>query len=304
MNKTGYMIYHSAEGQKNRRFVQLFQQAGQQYGFMFQQVAWENYRTEELPDFVINRTRDAVVSAYYEEQGIPVFHRAETVRIGNDKAAAIQTLQENWRHMEASDSAAQLAGPCIPESLVIYPQDSRQENVFRQKLFDWQERTGLTGKPFVLKTVDGHGGSEVFFVERIEDLQSVPLLPAVLSGRKILCQQWVDCESRDVRVYILGGQIYEAVLRQGKGDFRSNFSLGGTVRSYRLQEEQRREVMRYVQCLGGENLAMAGVDFLLDRQGRLVFNELEEMVGSRMLYTCTNRDIVGDYVRWLAELKL
>ena len=76
------------------------------------------------------------------------------------------------------------------------------------------------------------------------------------------------------------------------------------MRSYRLSEEQRREVMRYVQCLGGEKLAMAGVDFLLDKQGRLVFNELEEMVGSRMLYACTDRDIVRDYVRWLAELKL
>ena len=76
------------------------------------------------------------------------------------------------------------------------------------------------------------------------------------------------------------------------------------MRPYRLLEEQRREVMRYVQCLGGEKLAMAGVDFLLDRQGRLVFNELEEMVGSRMLYACTNRDIVRDYVHWLAELKL
>lgn len=298
------MIYHSVEGQKNRRFVELFQQAGQQYSFTFRQVAWENYRTEALPDFVINRTRDAAVSAYYEEQGIPVFHRAETVRIGNDKAAAIQTLQENWRHMEESDSIAQLAEPCIPKSLVLYPEDMVREEIIRQAVSGWQERTGLTGKPFVLKTVDGHGGSEVFFVERIEDLQSVQLPPAVLSGRKILCQQWIDCESRDVRVYILGGQIYDAVLRQGKGDFRSNYSLGGTVRSYRLPEEQRREVMHYVQCLGGEKLAMAGVDFLLDRQGRLVFNELEEMVGSRMLYASTDRDIVGDYVRWLAELKL
>ena len=30
-------------------------------------------------------------------------------------------------------------------------------------------------------------------------------------------------------------------------------------------------------------------------------NELEEMVGSRMLYSCTDLDIVRDSTAWLAE---
>ena len=32
---------------------------------------------------------------------------------------------------------------------------------------------------------------------------------------------------------------------------------------------------------------MAGIDFILTKDGRLIFNELEEMVGSRMLYNCS-----------------
>ena len=32
-----------------------------------------------------------------------------------------------------------------------------------------------------------------------------------------------------------------------------------------------------------------------------LFNELEEMVGCRMLYACSDHDIVSDYVGWLAK---
>ena len=45
---------------------------------------------------------------------------------------------------------------------------------------------------------------------------------------------------------------------------------------------------------------MAGLDFIIREDGRLVFNELEEMVGCRMLYANTGKDIVKDYVKWLA----
>ena len=40
-----------------------------------------------------------------------------------------------------------------------------------------------------------------------------------------------------------------------------------------------------------------------DKDGRLIFNELEEMVGSRMLYNCSKHDIVKEYVE-LVQRKL
>ena len=52
-------------------------------------------------------------------------------------------------------------------------------------------------------------------------------------------------------------------------------------------------------CFGAHILGMAGIDFLLGEDGNLYFNELEEMVGSRMLYKVTNQDIVKDYVHWI-----
>ena len=44
---------------------------------------------------------------------------------------------------------------------------------------------------------------------------------------------------------------------------------------------------------------MAGIDFILTKNNELIFNELEEMVGSRMLYANTDYNIVKDYVEWI-----
>ena len=48
-------------------------------------------------------------------------------------------------------------------------------------------------------------------------------------------------------------------------------------------------------------LGLAGLDFIIADDGRLVFNELEEMAGCRMIYQNTGRDIVRDYVMWLRD---
>ncbi|MCH5268426.1 MAG: hypothetical protein J1E62_08795 [Lachnospiraceae bacterium] len=309
MKKTGYIIYQPSELQKNSIFVEMFQRAGEQQGLEFISCTIDNYRSLPQPDFVLNRTRDYRVSAYYERHHIPVFHRTELVRMGNDKAETLRILQENRtgkRNLR------------IPDSLVLLPEDSRDESVFWDKINVWRKENSLTGRDIVVKTVDGHGGQEVFLIKDFmekEEVQAISVeknslsqikkeikCPAVLAGKKILCQPMIDCDSRDIRVYILGGEVYHSVLRQGKGDFRSNYSMGGTVSEYFLSPEQYREVQDYIDCMGGEALAMAGIDFFLDRRGQLVFNEVEEMVGSRMLYACSDKDIVKDYVAWLAQI--
>ena len=308
MKKTGYIIYQSLEEQRNRKFVEMFQSAGKQYEFDFISQTIENMQSLSLPDFVLNRTRDYRVSTYYERQHIPVFHRTKLVRMANDKAETLRVLRENWKGTGTLR---------IPKSLVLSPEDSRQEAVFRKKLMAWQEENAMAEKPLVVKTVDGHGGLEVFLLENTMEKGGCQTISetgnlscktkekrdryTVLEGKKLLCQEMINCDSRDIRVYVLGGEIYSAVLRQGKEDFRSNYSLGGEVKEYFLSVEEYRIVQEYIDCLGGKDLAMAGIDFLVDRDGNLVFNEVEEMVGSRMLYNCTDKDIVQDYVAWLAH---
>ena len=68
-------------------------------------------------------------------------------------------------------------------------------------------------------------------------------------------------------------------------------------------EEQKKIIEKFIEAFGAEQLSMAGIDFILTRDGNLIFNELEEMVGSRMLYNCSKHDIVREYVEQIAKLQ-
>ena len=47
---------------------------------------------------------------------------------------------------------------------------------------------------------------------------------------------------------------------------------------------------------------MAGIDFIIDKNGEFVFNEIEDVVGSRMLYkTHPDMDILDIFFRKLSE---
>ena len=123
----------------------------------------------------------------------------------------------------------------------------------------------------------------------------------VLAGREVVFQEKIECHSRDLRVYVLSGEIYCAMLREGKKDFRSNFSLGGSVREMGLTPAQREYVGCFIKCLPDHSAGMYSIDFLPLSDGRLIFDEVEEMVGCRMLYQYTEHDIVRDYVAYLSE---
>jgi hypothetical protein len=284
--RRAYLIYHPEEGKKNSAFIQLFQRYGKKRGIDFFFVSSEEYNVSQLwdtPDFVLNRTRDSRVSLFYEKKNVPVFHESSFVEYANDKFAMIAYFRKHLpekiqsRHW-CPESILLKAGQCWGEDSPVPGRDDRL----------WENG--------VVKSLHGHGGQEVFLASNRQEWEKK------LSGQDILLQEQIDSDARDVRVYILGGEIYQAVLRRGTKDFRSNYSLGGAVESYPLSRQQREWVGFFLQALSPAWKGMFGIDFLLDHSENLIFNEVEEMVGCRMLYQCTDKDIVADYVNWLARV--
>ena len=47
MQRIGYMIYETAEGEKNRGFMSMFAQAGKAYGLRFCLVTKDQYKTSD-----------------------------------------------------------------------------------------------------------------------------------------------------------------------------------------------------------------------------------------------------------------
>lgn len=215
-----------------------------------------------VPDLTINRTPDAELAENLEAAGHRVFNPARTSLIANDKQLTYEFAQ----------------GLEIPVMHTI--------------------RASILGNPEfprVFKPVDGHGGDAV---ELIENEEQARIYLEKYRHRTILSQQVVDCPGIDVRVYVLNQRIVAAMARLAPmGEFLANFTRGG--RAWRMEPDERmREV---VDKLGPElGNGLYGIDFLRHNNS-WVLSEIEDVVGTRMLYAHTDIDIAYEHLKVLLE---
>ncbi|MDY0405441.1 hypothetical protein P5G51_008555 [Virgibacillus sp. 179-BFC.A HS] len=132
----------------------------------------------------------------------------------------------------------------------------------------------------------------------VRDASSWEMLLPTLPKVDIVIQ---DCDvrlGRDIRVFVVGKEIIGAVLRKNNNDFRANFKLGGSAESYSLNDSERDIVQTIINHF---HFGMVGIDFLMDHQGKLLFNEIEDVVGSRTLSATSNINIVKKYIQWIKD---
>lgn len=163
----------------------------------------------------------------------------------------------------------------------------------KQACYDFMAACGIeimptryTGAPVVKKAVAGHGGAEVFMLETAEAFED-----------GYVYQKPCDTLGRDLRVWLVGGRIIASVLRQSDTDFRSNYCLGGSAELYTLSDEEKKLVLKISSLIKSDYI---GIDFLF-HSGHIVFNELEDTVGARMLYDLTDIDIIAMYCEYIKK---
>ena len=299
-----YIIYYDEEAKKNSGFIDMLKSECRKYDIALEYISFEkvNLMSESSFEnkfkkifFVINRTREYKLSLRFEKINVKVFHSSKITELGNNKYKTYCYLKE---YFERNKNEPQ--GEWIAHTVLVKADDLN--NVLNDYI----------GKDYVIKSVDGHGGSQVFSLNddgtkhgsyRKNRDNAKNNIYKALQGHDCVSQKRIDSDSNDIRVYIVFGKIYAAVLRHGNDGFKSNFSLGGSVEEYFPDEEQKKIIEKFIEAFGAEQLSMAGIDFILTRDGNLIFNELEEMVGSRMLYNCSKHDIVREYVEQIAKLQ-
>lgn len=299
-----YIIYYDEEANKNSGFIEMLKSECRKYDIALEYISFEkvNLMSESSFEnkfkkifFVINRTREYKLSLKFEKINVKVFHSSKITELGNNKYKTYCYLKE---YFERNKNEPQ--GEWIAHTVLVKADDLN--NVLNDYI----------GKDYVIKSVDGHGGSQVFSLNddgtkhgsyRKNRDNAKNNIYKALQGHDCVLQKRIDSDSNDIRVYIVFGKIYAAVLRHGNDGFKSNFSLGGSVEEYFPDEEQKKIIEKFIEAFGAEQLSMAGIDFILTRDGNLIFNELEEMVGSRMLYNCSKHDIVRKYVEQIAKLQ-
>lgn len=198
-------------------------------------------------DFVINRTNDYKIAEYFESRGIRVFNPSSLSKIANDKQKCYEFMKEN--------------------GIEIMP-------------------INYKGVPAVKKKIDGHGGIDVYMLDKAEPFED-----------GYVYQKPCDTLGRDIRVWLIGGKIIASILRSSDTDFRSNFCLGGKASEYTLTDDDRALVYKIADLLDYDYI---GIDFIFNN-GRLVFNEIEDTVGARMIYSLTDIDIISLYCDYIKE---
>ena len=115
-----------------------------------------------------------------------------------------------------------------------------------------------------------------------------------------MVQQMAPIRGRDMRIYVLGGRIIASVMRSSDTDFRANFKLGGKAEIVEPPEEAVDIVGRIRPELMPDFI---GVDSVVGRDG-VYLNELEDVVGTRMLYSLTDLDPALMYMEYVTHSKI
>lgn len=161
----------------------------------------------------------------------------------------------------------------------------------KQECYDFMAKNGIKimptrycKPPFVKKSIDGHGGTGV----KICTCESE-------YDEGFVCQKLASDIGKDLRVWVLGGEIKASILRVSRSDFRSNYCLGGDALPYTLSDSETALIKKIIALLEGDYY---GIDFVFNK-GKIVFNEIEDTVGARMVYDKTDTDILKLYCEYI-----
>jgi len=148
--------------------------------------------------------------------------------------------------------------------------------------------------PIVVKSKFGHGGSEVFLINNYEQLFEIT---KQYNKNNLIIQPLVD-KGKDKRTYIINNKIVLSMLRTSESDFRSNFSLGGHAKMSPLSNKEKKLIDKVLKLF---NFDFAGIDIIY-KNDKPYINEIEDVVGSRMVYKYTNFDIIKEYIDYIERI--
>ena len=261
----GIVVYGTEEYERNHWFANEIISKFRERDISVELVITDNdyISLDYIPDFAIVRVINPNLTIYLENLGCICFNNAYVSKIFNDK-------------FETYNLAEKYGIKYIPTKLSNY---SRLE-----ELINSNEDT-------IVKTLDGHGGKEVFLIRKEENVYEI--VDKKLKNKLFCIQPRIGNKARDLRVYVMGEKIYASVMRSSNNDFRANYSLGGNICEYVPDNN----IVKIAEILSGMfHSDFIGIDFIFDDDGNPFLNEIEDVVGTRMLYELTQKDVVKDYI--------
>ena len=108
---------------------------------------------------------------------------------------------------------------------------------------------------YVVKILDGHGGTGVFMLNGKNILPVLQAIFAIDEDRELLLQRKEEADGGDIRVHVVTLNNEQKIIASMKrvkisGDFRSNVSLGATAERVDLTKEQEEIALKVAKISG------------------------------------------------------
>ncbi len=119
--------------------------------------------------------------------------------------------------------------------------------------------------------MEGSGGRDVYLIDKNEKNLN-QIIENIINKGYVIAQEFLPAAKEDVRVLLMNGQIMEkdgkyGIIRRvsGEGEFRSNFSQGGSADKSPLTEGIKKVVEVVAPKLIKDGLFFVGLDVVEDK---------------------------------------
>lgn len=221
-----------------------------------------------VPDFVIMRGNNYPISMQLENLGIKVINSTISTMNAQNKAVTSQLLIKNN----------------IKTPKVLFTKEKNYDLICNY----------FSNKKFVMKKINGSQGTGVYLINNEEDYNNVyDELNDVY-----FCQEFIDFSyGNDIRVYVLGNKVLGCVKRTSDYSFKSNYSLGGRVEKYELNDSIIEISLSAAKAIG---LDFCGIDLLFTEDSFTVC-EVNGNAGFRTITKVSDIDIPMELFKWVNE---
>lgn len=185
------------------------------------------------PDFVLFWDKDINLAKALENRGIRVFNSSKAIELCDDKAKTYLALEG-----------------VVPQPKTIIAPLSYFKVDYTEFVRKAIKKLGL---PVVFKERYGSFGEQVHLCKSIDEVMNC------ISEKPFLLQEYIEANSTDVRIEIVGNKCVSAMKRHNENDFRSNITNGGKAVAYKPTQ---REIDLAVKACKELGLDFGGVDIL------------------------------------------
>jgi len=150
------------------------------------------------------------------------------------------------------------------------------------------------GYPVIVKSTRMGKGVGVHKLDNPSELKNIitQLQGEGKSAKGYLMQEFIPY-IHDLRILIIGEHAFTMKRIPKEGEFRANFSLGGSVENFDLDDDTKKLAIKALKTIG---MSVGGVDVLITSEGKKYILEVNHVAGMVGMELAVSQNITKTYV--------